>query len=157
MREAEFCETCCGKDQSIDEAMQPPSLMRATLFYDADCGFCRWAVAKVMVWDRARAIRVVALQDRAEAERLLTPMDEETRMSSWHLVIEGRVHSAGKGVAPLLRLLPGGGPAARVATAAQPLTDRLYDFVAARRAAFGRLVPRRAQERADERLRTSSR
>lgn len=126
----------------------------ATLFYDADCGLCRWAVAKVMAWDRARAIRFVALQDRAEVERLLSPMDEETRMASWHLVtIEGRIHSAGKGVAPLLRLLPGGGPLARVAAAAHPLTDRLYDFVATRREVFGRLVPRRARERADERLR----
>ena len=126
----------------------------ATLFYDADCGLCRWAVAKVMVWDRARAIRFVALQDPAETERLLSPMDEETRMASWHLVtIEGRIHSAGKGVTPLLRLLPGGGPLAGVAAAAQPLTDRLYDFVAAHREAFSRLVPRRARERADERLR----
>jgi predicted DCC family thiol-disulfide oxidoreductase YuxK len=134
--------------------MVMPEALRATLFYDADCRLCRWAVAKILAWDRARAIRFVALQDRAEAERLLSPMDEETRMTSWHLVTsEGRVHSAGKGVAPLLRLLPGGGPPARVAAAAQPLTDRLYDFVAARRAAFGRLVPRWAQERADERLR----
>jgi predicted DCC family thiol-disulfide oxidoreductase YuxK len=128
--------------------------VQATLVYDAECGFCRWAVAKVMVWDRARAIRFVPLQDRAKADRLLSPMDEATRMASWHLVtIEGRVYSAGEGVAPLLRLMPGGGPPARLAAAAQPLTDRVYDFVATRRAMFGRLLPRQARERANERLR----
>src|SRR5687768_16942945 len=128
--------------------------VKATLFYDAECGLCRWCVAKLMAWDRARAIRFVALQDRAEADRLLSPKDEATRMGSWHLVTgDGRIHSAGEGVAPLLRLLPGGGPPARLAAAAQPLTDRVYDFVAAHRAGFGRLVPRRARERANERLR----
>jgi predicted DCC family thiol-disulfide oxidoreductase YuxK len=128
--------------------------VKATLIYDAECALCRWAVAKVMVWDRARAIRFVALQDRAAADRLLSTMDEETRMASWHLVtIDGRIYSAGEGVAPLLRLMPGGGPPACLAAAAQPLTDRVYDFVAAHRAGFGRLVPRRARERANERLR----
>jgi predicted DCC family thiol-disulfide oxidoreductase YuxK len=128
--------------------------VKATLFYDADCGLCRWTVAKVMVWDRARAIRVVALQDRAEADRLLGPMDEQTRMASWHLVTpDGRVHSAGRGVAPLLQLLPGGGQPAKLAAAAQPLTDAGYRFVAAHRSAIGRVIPRRARKRADERLR----
>ena len=128
--------------------------MNVTLIYDAECGLCRWTVAKVMVWDRARAIRFVALQNRAETDRLLSRMDEETRMASWHLVTtDDRIYSAGEGVAPLLRLMPGGGPPARLAAAAQPLTDRLYDFVAAHRARLGRLVPRRARERATERLR----
>jgi predicted DCC family thiol-disulfide oxidoreductase YuxK len=134
--------------------MGPATPVKATLFYDAECGLCRWAVAKVMAWDRARAIRFVALQDRAEADRLLSSMDQETRMASWHLVIiDDRIYSAGEGVAPLLRLLPGGGLPARLAAAAQPLTDYVYDFVAAHRGPLGRLVPSRARERADERLR----
>jgi predicted DCC family thiol-disulfide oxidoreductase YuxK len=126
----------------------------ATLFYDSDCGFCRWAVAKVAAWDRDARLRLVPLQDTAEADRLLGPMDPETRMESWHLVTGGgEVHSAGRGVAPLLRLLPGGRAAARIVEAAQPVADGAYRFVAGHRAAFGRLVTRGARRRADERLR----
>jgi predicted DCC family thiol-disulfide oxidoreductase YuxK len=122
--------------------------------YDEDCGFCRWAVAKVAAWDRDARLRLVPLQDTAEADRLLAPMDMETRMASWHLVTGGGVvHSAGRGVAPLLRLLPGGGAAARVVEATQPVADAAYRFVAGHRSAFGRLVTRGARRRADERLR----
>jgi predicted DCC family thiol-disulfide oxidoreductase YuxK len=125
----------------------------ATLFYDSDCGFCRWAVAKVAAWDRDARLLLVPLQDTAEADRLLGPMDPQTRIASWHLVTDGEVHSAGRGVAPLLRLLPGGRVAARIVEATQPLTDAAYRFVAGHRAAFGRLVTRGARRRADERLR----
>ena len=125
----------------------------ATLFYDAACGVCRWTAARVAAWDRRGAVRPVPLQDRAEADRLLGAMDEQTRMASWHLVTtEGEVRSAGQGVAPLLRLLPGGGPLARLAAALQPVTDRAYDFVARHRGAFGRLVPQGARRRASARL-----
>jgi predicted DCC family thiol-disulfide oxidoreductase YuxK len=127
---------------------------QATLFYDTDCGLCRWTAAKIAAWDRRGAIRLVTLQDRAQADRLLGPMDEQTRMASWHLVTpDGGVHSAGRGVAPLLRLLPGGAPLARLASALQPFTDAAYCFVANRRSAFGRMLPHRARARADARLR----
>ena len=43
----------------------------AALLYDADCGFCRWAAAKVLAWDRRGTLRPVALQDRAGSDRLL--------------------------------------------------------------------------------------
>jgi predicted DCC family thiol-disulfide oxidoreductase YuxK len=115
---------------------------------------CRWTAAKVAAWDRRHAVRLVPLQDRAAADRLLGAMDDQTRMASWHLVtFDGRVHSAGRGLAPLLRLLPGGAPLARLAVALQPLTNALYDFVATHRTAFGRLIPSGARERADARLR----
>lgn len=79
-------------------------------------------------------------------------------MASWHLVTaDGRVRSAGDGVAPLLDLLPGGRPLARLAAAVHPLTNRLYRFVAEHRSWFGNLLPRRARERADRRLRRGSR
>lgn len=123
----------------------------ATLLYDADCGFCRWAAAKVVAWDRRRRLRLVALQD-SESERLLPGMSDDARMASWHLVIDGRVHSAGEAFPPLLRLLPGGGPVARVAAAAQPLTNAAYRLVAGRRSTLGRLVSDGARRRADERL-----
>lgn len=100
---------------------------------------------------------MVTLQDRAVADHLLEGMDEHARMASWHLVTaDGHVHSAGRGVPPLLALLPGGGPLARAAAAVQPVTDRAYRFVADHRTAFGRLIPEDARARADETLRRRS-
>lgn len=124
----------------------------ATLLYDADCGFCRWAAAKVVAWDRHGRVRPVALQDRAGSERLLGAMSEDARMASWHLVTDGNVHSAGEAFAPLLRLLPGGRPLAALSTAVQPLTNVAYRFVAGRRSFLGRLLGENAKRRADERL-----
>jgi predicted DCC family thiol-disulfide oxidoreductase YuxK len=127
----------------------------STLFYDADCALCRWTAAKIAAWDRRGAVNFTALQDRVASDRLLGPMDEQARMASWHLVTpDGRVHSAGRGVVPLLRLLPGGGAMARVAVAAWPLTDRAYRFVAVHRSAIDRLISRAARECAGERLLT---
>jgi predicted DCC family thiol-disulfide oxidoreductase YuxK len=124
------------------------------VFYDADCGLCRWLLAKVLAWDRRRRLRPVALQDPAEADRLLGGSPADRRMASWHLVTpDGRVHSAGAAVPPLLRALPGGRPLARIAGAVQPATDRAYRFVADNRSTFGRLLTAGARRRAAERVR----
>jgi predicted DCC family thiol-disulfide oxidoreductase YuxK len=125
---------------------------QATLLYDADCGFCRWSLAKILAWDRRRALRPVSLQS-GEADRLLAGMPEERRMASWHLVgADGELHSAGAGFPPLLRLLPGGAPLAAVAAKAPWLTERGYLWVAGHRSLFGRLVSDRAKRRADRRI-----
>ena len=124
----------------------------ATVLYDSDCGFCRWAAAKVVAWDRRGRLRMAPLQDRATSDRLLENMPEEVRMGSWHLVEGGYVYSGGEAFSPLLRLLPGGGLPARIAAALQPLTNRAYRFVASRRTLFGRFVTDGAKRRADARL-----
>jgi len=123
------------------------------VFYDADCGLCKWTAAKLMAWDRHHALRLVALQEREESDRLLGDLGDEQRMASWHLVLpDGRVYSAGEAVAPLLRILPGGRLPARVASALQPVTNGAYRFVADRRSAFGRLLTAGARRRAARRL-----
>jgi predicted DCC family thiol-disulfide oxidoreductase YuxK len=123
------------------------------VFFDADCGICRWVAAKLLAWDRRGALRFAELQDREQSDRLLGGMPEDQRMASWHLVEGGRVYSGGEAVPPLLRVLPGGRPLAWLAAALQPLTNVAYRFVADRRSAFGRLVPNGARRRAAERLR----
>jgi predicted DCC family thiol-disulfide oxidoreductase YuxK len=126
--------------------LQPPAstlaLMaangRAVLLYDADCGFCRWSTARILGWDRRGRIRAVALQD-PEADRLLSGMDLEKRMASWHLVTpDGRVRSAGAGAPELLRLLPGGTPLAVIASTLPGTTERAYRWVADHRDWLGR-------------------
>jgi predicted DCC family thiol-disulfide oxidoreductase YuxK len=111
----------------------------AVLLYDADCGFCRMAVARVLAWDRAGRLRAAPLQGR-EAERLLPDLALDEKMASWHLVIGGHVHSGGAAAAPLLRLLPGGRPLASVLAAFPGVTDRAYRLVARNRDGFGRLA-----------------
>jgi predicted DCC family thiol-disulfide oxidoreductase YuxK len=119
-------------------------LRRAIIVYDRDCGFCRWSLAKVLRWDRRRALRPVALQ---------SPEASELPTDSWHLVTEdGSVVSAGAAVEPLMRLLPGGRPFAALARALPGLTARAYRFVADHRGAFGRLLTSGAVERATARI-----
>lgn len=119
------------------------------MLYDADCGFCKWSLDKVLAWDRRRRLRPVAIQS-AEGERLLAPMPEPERLASWHLVLpSGEVRSAGAAAAPLARLLPGGRPLAVVFETLPGLTDRAYRWVADHRGALARLV----RASSDQRLR----
>jgi len=112
----------------------------AVLLYDADCGFCRWAVAKILARDRQNRIRPVALQD-PEASLLLPDVPDDERMRSWHLVTpDGDAFSAGEAVPPLLRLLPGGKPPAALAATFPGTTERLYRWVADHRDWLGRRV-----------------
>jgi predicted DCC family thiol-disulfide oxidoreductase YuxK len=128
------------------------AIARATILYDRDCGFCRWSLAKLLGWDRRRALRPLAIQD-PEAEALLSAMSEEERMASWHLAeTGGRRHSAGAAFPPLLRLLPGGRPLAALAARAPRLTERGYRWVADHRSRLGRLISDGARRRADRRI-----
>jgi predicted DCC family thiol-disulfide oxidoreductase YuxK len=124
----------------------------ATLLYDSDCGFCRWSLGKVLAWDRRGRLRPVSLQSK-QAESLLAGMPEEERMASWHLVgDDGRVRSAGAGIAPLLQLLPGGAPFAAVAARTPRLMERGYRLIAGHRSLWGKLVTDGAKRRADRRI-----
>jgi predicted DCC family thiol-disulfide oxidoreductase YuxK len=115
---------------------------RAILLYDADCRFCCWSLNRVLAWDRRGRLCPLALQN-PEADRLLAGIDARRRMDSWHLVTAGGdVSSAGRAVAPLLRLLPGGSAPARLAEAFPRLTDDAYAFVARHRSQLSRLVAR---------------
>jgi predicted DCC family thiol-disulfide oxidoreductase YuxK len=125
---------------------------RATILYDADCGVCRWLLAKLLRWDRQGAVRPVALQEAA-ATSLLPGMSEKERMGSWHLVdAEGEVRSAGAAFPALFGLLPGGAPLAALTARAPGLSERAYRLVADHRPALGRLVSERAKQRADRRI-----
>jgi len=77
-------------------------------------------------------------------------MPEERRWDSWHIVQDGRVSSAGAGFAPLLRLLPGGGPPALLAGRFPRAAERAYRLVADNRSRLGPLVPGAVERRADE-------
>jgi predicted DCC family thiol-disulfide oxidoreductase YuxK len=125
---------------------------RDVLLYDADCAFCRWCVAKVLAWDRRGRLQPIAIQDPA-ADRWLGGVSTEARLGSWHMAsADGRLHSAGAAVAPLLRSLPGGRLPAALAAAAPRTTEWLYRLGADRRATLGRLVTAGGRERALRRI-----
>jgi len=131
---------------------QPPGDARATVLYDRDCGFCRWTLARLLALDRAQRLRPVALQS-PEGRRLLPGMSDEQRLASAHLVTpDGRVHSGGDAVAPLLRRLPAGRPLSALAGLAPGLWRVGYGWVAGRRGVFGPRIPRAAVERATARI-----
>jgi predicted DCC family thiol-disulfide oxidoreductase YuxK len=122
------------------------------LLYDSDCGFCRWSLGKVLAWDRRGRIRPVSLQSK-EAEELLADLSQEERFGSWHLFdSEGERRSAGAGIAPLLRLLPGGSPFAAIAARTPDAMERGYRFIAGNRSLWGKLVTDGAKRRADKRI-----
>jgi predicted DCC family thiol-disulfide oxidoreductase YuxK len=125
---------------------------RGVLFYDGDCGFCRWCVGKVLAWDRDGSIVPLAIQSPEAAERL-AGVEPELRLASWHFRDpEGTLFSAGAAFPPLLRLLPGGSPLASIASRWPRGVERAYRFVAANRGALGALVTGGARARADRRL-----
>jgi predicted DCC family thiol-disulfide oxidoreductase YuxK len=104
------------------------------IVYDPDCGFCRVCVAVLLRWDRGRRLRPVSGED----------------LDSWQLVLpDGTVVSAGAAFPPLFRLLPGGGPLARLTDRFPNAAERGYRFVADHRTAFGRPLPASAKRWAD--------
>jgi predicted DCC family thiol-disulfide oxidoreductase YuxK len=123
---------------------------RDVVLYDAECGFCRWALGVLLRWDRRGRLRPVALQD-PEASTLLPGMDERERMGSLHVVDgQGRVASAGAALVALARGLPGGAPLAAAGERMPGAVERGYRLVAGRRGLLGRLVRAGARRRADE-------
>ena len=124
-----------------------------TVLYDADCGFCTWALSGLLHWDRARRLRPVGLQ-HAEAGDLLDGVTRAEQMASWHLISPtGERYSAGAALPPLLRLLPGGRVAAAGFAAFPGLTDRGYRWVAEHRSQLSKWVPEGAKRRARDHVR----
>lgn len=115
---------------------------RAIVLFDNDCGFCRWSLNRVMAWDRRGVLRSVPIQSSG-GEDLLEEVPRGLWLDSWHLVFpDGTVLSAGRAIAPLLRLLPHGRYPARAFELFPGLTDRGYRWVAGHRTQLGRLVRR---------------
>jgi predicted DCC family thiol-disulfide oxidoreductase YuxK len=123
---------------------------RVTLFYDADCGFCRWSVARILARDRDGRLAAEPLQG-SEAAVLLAGLSAQERMASAHVVTgDGAVHSGGDALAPVAAVLPRGAPVAALARTAGPLVRLGYRAVAAARGPLGRRLPPARIAAADE-------
>ena len=113
------------------------------ILFDSDCGFCRWSLSKILAWDRAGRLRPVALQG-SEADDLLSEIDPERKMESWHLIVDGRIYSGGEAVSRLARLLPAGTPIALLASTFPRTSDRAYRWVARHRDRLGSVLGEQA-------------
>jgi predicted DCC family thiol-disulfide oxidoreductase YuxK len=135
------------------DSIGAPAEDRWLVLYDADCGFCKWLLARLLRGDRAARLQPIALQ-RPEADDLLSDLAPAERMASWHLISPtGARRSGGAAVAPLLRLLPRGRVPA-VAFARFPrLTGRGYQWVAEHRSQLSKWVPMSFRQHASERVR----
>src|SRR5438552_17927851 len=106
-------------------------MQRPVLLYDGDCRFCRF-VARVLVrLDRNKRLAFVRLQD-GEAPTLLPGLSDEERLSSIHLVENGRRSSRGEAPAR---------PTRQLGLPAPKLLGRAYEPIARRRGGLGRIVP----------------
>jgi predicted DCC family thiol-disulfide oxidoreductase YuxK len=133
--------------------------VEATVIFDNDCGFCRWALALLLGLDR-EALRPLPL-GTPEADYLLHDLTPAERDASWHLVIDPPGpdqlsfdaapvrFSAGAAVAPALRLLPRGRRLAWLVSRVPNQTERGYRWVAEHRGLLGHFVRGRARRRAD--------
>jgi predicted DCC family thiol-disulfide oxidoreductase YuxK len=113
----------------------------AIVLYDHDCGFCRWTLGLMLVWDRGHRLWPAPI-DGAVGDRWLAGMGAAERAGSWHIVeAGGAVSSAGAGIARLLAYVPGGGVLARPLRVAPGAVERAYRLVADNRSRISRFVP----------------
>lgn len=122
-----------------------PNLRGGTLIvlYDAECGFCAVMLAALLTWDRAKRLDPVAIQS-TRGEELLTGVERQARLESWHLVDRvGVVRSGGAAVTTVLAALPGGAPLAYAASQFPATTSRAYEWVACHRVLLGRVFKTR--------------
>ncbi len=119
------------------------------VFYDEECGYCRWSVAQLLRFDRDQRLRLIAIQS-PEGERLLADVAPELRLASAHLIDgEGRLFSGGDAAAPIAAALPRLAPTAPLLGRLSGPVNASYNLIAANREQFGRLVGSSARERAD--------
>ena len=127
--------------------MQPDAPL--LVFYDEDCGYCRWSVARLLRFDRDRRLRLIPIQSPA-GERLLADVAPELRLASAHLIDgDGQLFSGGDAAAPIAAALPSLAPTAPLLRRLSRPVNASYKLVAANREQFGRLVGSSSRERAD--------
>lgn len=112
-----------------------------TVFYDGECGFCKFCVALLLRWDRARRLYPMPIQD-PEAQALLAVVPEHERLLSAHVrTASGQVLSGADAAPALLRERPGGRPPALLATWTMPAVRLFYRLLTWARPAIGSILP----------------
>jgi predicted DCC family thiol-disulfide oxidoreductase YuxK len=122
------------------------------VLYDADCGFCRWAMAWALDHDSRRAIVAVPIQSPLGSQ-LLADLSPDERLAAAHVIRDdGARDSGGAAAAEVLAALPRTRSLAWLACRLPAPTAALYGLVATHRHGFGRFVGAGARRRADRLL-----
>jgi len=107
------------------------------ILYDADCGFCRWSVAKLLQLDSDKVLSPLTIQS-SEGQTLLTSVPEAERLNSAHCVnAAGEVTTGGDAFAVVAERIPGLRHTAGPARAVPGLIRGGYRLVADNRSVFG--------------------
>ena len=110
------------------------------VLYDADCGFCIWAVDRLGARIEPGAVEMVPLQSPRADELLAGRIDETAKWESWHFVEPaGALYSGGAAVPRLLRHVRGGRTLGRLAARFPRVTAAAYRLVARHRGRLGRI------------------
>jgi predicted DCC family thiol-disulfide oxidoreductase YuxK len=126
------------------------------VLYDADCGFCRWAMAWAVKRDHRHVLVTVPIQSPLGSELLVDVLPGD-RLRSAHVVRnDGGRSAGGAAAADVLSVLPPTRALGQLARSLPRTTALLYGVVAARRKSFGRLVGKEARRRADDLLAATS-
>jgi predicted DCC family thiol-disulfide oxidoreductase YuxK len=134
----------------------PRARGKLIVLYDADCGFCRWAAAWALRQDRRDLLVAAPIQSTLGSE-LLADLTPEERLAAAHVVgPDGRRRSGGEAASEVLGVLDRMRVLGRLARSFPRVSGCVYDAVAGRRNAIGRLVGRGARRRADRLLETAS-
>jgi len=109
---------------------------RLRILYDADCGFCRWSVARLLHLDSDKVLQPLTIQS-AEGQTLLASIPEAERLDSAHCIdATGKVTSGGDAFAVVAERIPWLRPAAGPARLAPGLIRAGYRLVADNRRLF---------------------
>jgi predicted DCC family thiol-disulfide oxidoreductase YuxK len=119
------------------------------VLYDADCGFCRWAMAWAVGRDDRHVLVTVPIQSPLGCELLVEVPPSERLRAAHAIAADGSLYSGGAAAAQVLSVLAPTRALGHLATSLPRFTALLYGVTAARRATFGRLLPSQARQRAD--------
>jgi len=126
------------------------------VLYDAECGFCRWAMAWAVKRDHRHVLVTVPIQSPLGCDLLIDVIPSE-RLRWAHVVRDdGCRRSGGAAAADVLSVLGPTRVLGRLAHSLPRTTALLYGVVAARRNSIGRLVGQEARRRADDLLAATS-
>lgn len=107
------------------------------VFYDDDCGFCKWSLGKILALDTKGLLIARSIQ---ESEAELHSVKKEDLYNSWHARVGGKIYSGGDAGEPVFSRVAFGQLPAFISRRCPKTTRRAYSFIARKRNTWSRLL-----------------